>query len=71
MYGSTRLGTNSLPDLLVFGRVAAERATEIKSPAPHGAAACRDGSRDRAAPTGCTTRRARQRPDRSTARCNG
>ena len=38
VHGATRLGTNSLLDLLVFGRAAAERAAEIvESGAPHGA----------------------------------
>jgi succinate dehydrogenase / fumarate reductase flavoprotein subunit len=38
VHGATRLGTNSLLDLLVFGRAAAERAAEILEPgAPHGA----------------------------------
>jgi succinate dehydrogenase / fumarate reductase flavoprotein subunit len=38
VHGATRLGTNSLLDLLVFGRAAAERAAEIVEPgAPHGA----------------------------------
>ena len=37
VHGATRLGTNSLLDLLVFGRAAAERATEIvERGAPHG-----------------------------------
>ena len=36
VHGATRLGTNSLLDLLVFGRAAAERAAEIVQPgAPH------------------------------------
>src|SRR5271167_2528768 len=38
VHGATRLGTNSLLDLLVFGRAAAERAAEIVEPgAPHSA----------------------------------
>jgi succinate dehydrogenase / fumarate reductase flavoprotein subunit len=38
VHGATRLGTNSLLDLLVFGRAAAERAAEIVEPgAQHGA----------------------------------
>jgi len=38
VHGATRLGTNSLLDLLVFGRAAAERAVELVEPgAPHGA----------------------------------
>jgi len=38
VHGATRLGTNSLLDLLVFGRAAAERAAAIVEPgAPHGA----------------------------------
>ena len=38
VHGATRLGTNSLLDLLVFGRAAAERAAEIVEPgARHGA----------------------------------
>src|SRR5207253_941684 len=38
VHGATRLGTNSLLDLLVFGRAAAERAAEIVDPgAQHGA----------------------------------
>jgi len=37
VHGATRLGTNSLLDLLVFGRAAAERTAEIVQPgAPHG-----------------------------------
>jgi succinate dehydrogenase / fumarate reductase, flavoprotein subunit len=32
VHGATRLGTNSLLDLLVFGRAAAERAAEIVEP---------------------------------------
>jgi succinate dehydrogenase / fumarate reductase flavoprotein subunit len=37
VHGATRLGTNSLLDLLVFGRAAAERAAELVAPgAPHG-----------------------------------
>ncbi len=37
VHGATRLGTNSLLDLLVFGRAAAERAAKIVEPgAPHG-----------------------------------
>src|SRR5262249_11807755 len=37
VHGATRLGTNSLLDLLVFGRAAAERAAEILEPrAAHG-----------------------------------
>jgi succinate dehydrogenase / fumarate reductase, flavoprotein subunit len=37
VHGATRLGTNSLLDLLVFGRAAAERAAEIvELGAPHG-----------------------------------
>jgi succinate dehydrogenase / fumarate reductase flavoprotein subunit len=32
VHGATRLGTNSLLDLVVFGRVAAQRATEIVEP---------------------------------------
>ena len=32
VHGATRLGTNSLLDLLVFGRAAAERAAEIVGP---------------------------------------
>jgi succinate dehydrogenase / fumarate reductase, flavoprotein subunit len=37
VHGATRLGTNSLLDLLVFGRAAAERAAEIVEPGePHG-----------------------------------
>src|SRR5262249_35576317 len=36
VHGATRLGTNSLLDLIVFGRAAAERAAEIVEPgAPH------------------------------------
>jgi succinate dehydrogenase / fumarate reductase flavoprotein subunit len=36
VHGANRLGTNSLLDLVVFGRAAAERATEIVEPgAPH------------------------------------
>jgi succinate dehydrogenase / fumarate reductase, flavoprotein subunit len=36
VHGATRLGTNSLLDLLVFGKAAAERATELIEPgAPH------------------------------------
>src|SRR6266436_6338746 len=36
VHGATRLGTNSLLDLLVFGRAAAERAAEIVEPGtPH------------------------------------
>jgi len=39
VHGATRLGTNSLLDLLVFGRAAAERAVELVEPgAPHGTA---------------------------------
>jgi succinate dehydrogenase / fumarate reductase flavoprotein subunit len=39
VHGATRLGTNSLLDLLVFGRAAAERAAEMVEPgAPHSAA---------------------------------
>ena len=38
VHGATRLGTNSLLDLLVFGRAAAERAAELVTPgAPHSA----------------------------------
>ncbi|HYZ39243.1 MAG TPA: succinate dehydrogenase flavoprotein subunit, partial [Stellaceae bacterium] len=38
VHGATRLGTNSLLDLVVFGRAAAERAAEIVEPgASHGA----------------------------------
>ena len=38
VHGATRLGTNSLLDLLVFGRAAAERATALVEPGmPHGA----------------------------------
>jgi succinate dehydrogenase / fumarate reductase flavoprotein subunit len=38
VHGATRLGTNSLLDLLIFGRAAAERAAEIVEPgAQHGA----------------------------------
>jgi succinate dehydrogenase / fumarate reductase flavoprotein subunit len=38
VHGATRLGTNSLLDLLVFGRAAAERAAQIIEPgASHGA----------------------------------
>src|SRR6516165_2608609 len=38
VHGATRLGTNSLLDLLVFGRAAAERAAAIIEPgAPHSA----------------------------------
>src|SRR5438034_2796225 len=38
VHGATRLGTNSLLDLLVFGRAAAERAAEIVEPGtPHSA----------------------------------
>src|SRR5437667_10234651 len=32
VHGATRLGTNSLLDLVVFGRAAAERAAEIVEP---------------------------------------
>jgi succinate dehydrogenase / fumarate reductase, flavoprotein subunit len=36
VHGATRLGTNSLLDLLVFGKAAAERAAELVQPgAPH------------------------------------
>src|SRR5260370_42668965 len=36
VHGATRLGTNSLLDLIVFGRAAAQRAAEIVEPgAPH------------------------------------
>jgi succinate dehydrogenase / fumarate reductase flavoprotein subunit len=38
VHGATRLGTNSLLDLLVFGRAAADRAAEIVEPGrPHSA----------------------------------
>ena len=38
VHGATRLGTNSLLDLLVFGRAAADRAAElVERGAPHGA----------------------------------
>src|SRR5215471_44888 len=38
VHGATRLGTNSLLDLIVFGRAAAARAAEIVEPgAPHSA----------------------------------
>jgi len=38
VHGATRLGTNSLLDLLVFGRAAADRAVELVEPgAAHGA----------------------------------
>ena len=38
VHGATRLGTNSLLDLVVFGRAAAERAAEIVEPGvPHAA----------------------------------
>jgi succinate dehydrogenase/fumarate reductase flavoprotein subunit len=37
VHGATRLGTNSLLDLVVFGRAAAQRAAEIVEPgSPHG-----------------------------------
>jgi succinate dehydrogenase / fumarate reductase, flavoprotein subunit len=37
VHGATRLGTNSLLDLIVFGRAAAQRAAEIVEPGtPHG-----------------------------------
>src|SRR5947209_13868303 len=40
VHGSNRLGTNSLLDLVVFGRAAAQRAAEIiESGAPHRALA--------------------------------
>ena len=32
VHGATRLGTNSLLDLVVFGRAAAQRAAEIVEP---------------------------------------
>ncbi len=51
VHGATRLGTNSLLDLLVFGRAAAERAAAIVEPGAtaRGAAARRDGGGDRTA----------------------
>src|SRR5947209_18907273 len=37
VHGANRLGTNSLLDLVVFGRAAAQRAAEMVEPgAPHG-----------------------------------
>src|SRR5260370_35000368 len=38
VHGATRLGTNSLLDLIVFGRAAAQRAADVvEAGAPHGA----------------------------------
>jgi len=44
VHGANRLGTNSLLDLIVFGRAAAQRAAEIVRPnAPHKPLKARDG----------------------------
>ncbi len=48
VHGATRLGTNSLLDLVVFGRAAAERAAEIVEPGvPHSVCRSRRPTRHR------------------------
>ena len=73
VHGANRLGTNSLLDLVVFGRAAAHRAAEIVKPGAHAEAAagrCRRGrawrgstasATPRAAPSGRDLRATMQR----------
>ena len=44
VHGATRLGTNSLLDLIVFGRAAAERAAEIVEPGVSHGALCQSAT---------------------------
>ncbi len=72
VHGANRLGTNSLLDLVVFGRAAAHRATEIVKPGRHAGARCRP-ARARTASTGSTasaTARAAPRSAQSASRCS-
>ena len=54
VHGANRLGTNSLLDLVVFGRAAAQRAAEIVEPgAPHASANSRQPTPRSPGSTGC------------------
>jgi succinate dehydrogenase / fumarate reductase flavoprotein subunit len=71
VHGANRLGSNSLLDLVVFGRAAAIAARETwSSPAPHKAAAGDAGGAALARSTSCATPRAARRPRRSALRCS-
>ena len=67
VHGANRLGSNSLLDLVVFGRAVAHRCAElIKPDTPHkDLAGRRAGSRRCAASTNCATPMAARRPRRS------
>ena len=71
VHGANRLGSNSLLDLVVFGREAARHCADDRQ-AGHAAPAAADGRRRPAlsrASTACATPRARARPRRSAWRC--
>ena len=64
VHGANRLGSNSLLDLVVFGREAARHCAEIVKPGTQHRAACRRmrASSRSAASIGCATPRARCAP---------
>ena len=72
VHGANRLGSNSLLDLVVFGRAAALRAAELVQARHAAQAARRDGATRRRSPgsTACATPRAGSRPARSGSRCS-
>ena len=69
VHGANRLGSNSLLDLVVFGRAAAIRAAELVKPGSNAQARCRPRPPTPRWPasTACATPRAA--PDRATCAC--
>ena len=71
VHGANRLGSNSLLDLVIFGREAARRCAEVIKPGERHRAlgqGCRGDVRWHAS-TGCATRAASAAPRRSASRC--
>ena len=65
VHGANRLGTNSLLDLIVFGRAAANRAAELIKPGSR----VREANGHCSASTGFAIARAATRPARYVRRC--
>ena len=72
VHGANRLGSNSLIDLVVFGRAAAQRCGKRSSSAARGRGRSRraPATRRSRGSTSCATRRASRRPRRSGSRCS-
>ena len=71
VHGANRLGSNSLLDIVVFGRAAAHRAAELVQPGtPHKPLSPDAGEDAIARLDACATPRGRSRPARSASTCS-